>query len=206
MNSREMIEKWKSKEGAPVYKLSELPIELSSYEMYVFGYGVAKKEILEDLNQLDEPIKLVVPEYIDQWLNYCIGAEMTLIEALEPNKNKLGVEVYTFAKKTSDWLLDSMNQQIFAKIWAGDSYEVKGAMIHELKIKPEYFKAVESGIKKFEIRKNDRGYNLHDLLILQEYKNGKFTGNKCSVIVTYITDYAQKDDFVVLGIELFEGE
>ncbi|WP_416692141.1 DUF3850 domain-containing protein [Enterococcus faecalis] len=156
--------------------------------------------------QLDEPEKVVVPEYVDQWLNYCIGAEMTLIEALEPNKNKLGVEVYIFAKKTSDWLLDSMNQQIFAKIWAGESYEVKGAMIHELKIKPEYFKAVESGMKKFEIRKNDRDYNLHDLLILQEYKNGKFTGNKRSVIVTYITDYAQKDDFVVLGIELFEGD
>lgn len=169
-------------------------------------YNEAINASISLAKQLDEPKKVVVPEYVDQWLNYCIGAEMTLIEALAPNKNKLGVEVYTFAKKTSDWLLDSMNQQIFAKIWAGDSYEVKGAMIHELKIKPEYFKAVESGMKKFEIRKNDRDYNLHDLLILREYKNGKFTGNKCSVIVTYITDYAQKDDFVVLGIELFEGD
>ncbi|EAE5884738.1 ASCH/PUA domain-containing protein [Enterococcus faecalis] len=201
MNSREMIEKWKSKEGAPVYKLSELPIELSSYEMYVFGYGVAKKEILEDLNQLDEPIKVVVPEYIDQWLNYCIGAEMTLIEALEPNKNKLGVEVYTFAKKTSDWLLDSMNQQIFVKIWAGDSYEVKGAMIHELKIKPEYFKAVESGMKKFEIRKNDRNYQKGDILRLNEYQDGQYTGDVHVAEITYITDYAQQDGYVVLGIK-----
>ncbi|UDM44338.1 DUF3850 domain-containing protein [Enterococcus faecalis] len=173
---------------------------------YLQGANYAVEKAISLAEQLDEPKKVVVPEYVDQWLNYCIGAEMTLIEALETNKNKLGVEVYAFAKKTSDWLLDSMNQQIFAKIWAGDSYEVKGAMIHELKIKPEYFKAVESGMKKFEIRKNDRDYNLHDLLILQEYKNGKFTGNKCSVIVTYITDYAQKADFVVLGIELFEGE
>lgn len=194
MNKQELIE-----------ELECLVVSTDSVD-YLQGANYAVEKAISLAEQLDEPKKVVVPEYVDQWLNYCIGAEMTLIEALETNKNKLGVEVYAFAKKTSDWLLDSMNQQIFAKIWAGDSYEVKGAMIHELKIKPEYFKAVESGMKKFEIRKNDRDYNLHDLLILQEYKNGKFTGNKCSVIVTYITDFAQKADFVVLGIELFEGE
>lgn len=194
MNKQELIE-----------ELECLVVSTDSVD-YLQGANYAVERAISLAEQLDEPKKVVVPEYVDQWLNYCIGAEMTLIEALETIKNKLGVEVYAFAKKTSDWLLDSMNQQIFAKIWAGDSYEVKGAMIHELKIKPEYFKAVESGMKKFEIRKNDRDYNLHDLLILQEYKNGKFTGNKCSVIVTYITDYAQKADFVVLGIELFEGE
>ncbi|EFT93894.1 DUF3850 domain-containing protein [Enterococcus faecalis] len=191
MNKQELIE-----------ELECLVVSTDSVD-YLQGANYAVERAISLAEQLDEPKKVVVPEYVDQWLNYCIGAEMTLIEALEPNKNKLGVEVYTFAKKTSDWLLESMNQQIFAKVWAGDSYEVKGAMSHELKIKPEYFKAVESGMKKFETRKNDRDYNLHDLLILQEYKNGKFTGNKCSVIVTYITDYAQKDDFVVLGIELF---
>ena len=31
-------------------------------------------------------------------------------------------------------------------------------MIHELKIYPEYFKAVISGEKTFEIRKNDRPF------------------------------------------------
>ncbi|EIQ7162163.1 DUF3850 domain-containing protein [Enterococcus faecalis] len=200
MNKQELIEELKEEKRKIEWKEDKYELHNAASGGKERAYSLA----IDLAKELDEQIKVVVPEYIDQWLNYCIGAEMTLIESLEPNKNKLGVEVYTFAKKTSDWLLDSVNQQLFAKIWAGDSYEVKGAMIHELKIKPEYFKAVESGIKKFEIRKNDRDYNLHDLLILQEYKNGKFTGNKCSVIVTYITDYAQKDGFVVLGIELFE--
>ncbi|NSQ65029.1 DUF3850 domain-containing protein [Enterococcus faecalis] len=72
---------------------------------------------------------------------------------------------------------------------------------HELKILPEYFTAVVSGIKRFEIRKNDRGYNVGDILRLNEYENGKYTGNVHVVEITYITDYAQQDNFVVLGIK-----
>lgn len=72
---------------------------------------------------------------------------------------------------------------------------------HELKILPEYFTAVTSGIKRFEIRKNDRGYNVGDILRLNEYENGKYTGNVHVVEITYITDYAQQDNFVVLGIK-----
>ncbi|ARV05110.1 DUF3850 domain-containing protein [Enterococcus faecalis] len=72
---------------------------------------------------------------------------------------------------------------------------------HELKILPEYFTAVASGIKRFEIRKNDRGYNVGDILRLNEYENGKYTRNVHVVEITYITDYAQQDNFVVLGIK-----
>lgn len=72
---------------------------------------------------------------------------------------------------------------------------------HELKILPEYFTAVVSGIKRFEIRKNDCGYNIGDIFRLNEYENGKYTGNVHVVEVTYITDYAQQDNFVVLGIK-----
>lgn len=72
---------------------------------------------------------------------------------------------------------------------------------HELKILPEYFTAVASGIKRFEIRKNDRGYNVGDILRLNEYENGKYTGNVHVVEITYITAYAQQDNFVVLGIK-----
>lgn len=73
--------------------------------------------------------------------------------------------------------------------------------IHELKILPEYFTAVTSGIKRFEIRKNDRGYNVGDILRLNEYEKGKYTGNVHVVEITYITDYAQQNNFVVLGIK-----
>lgn len=76
--------------------------------------------------------------------------------------------------------------------------------IHELKILPEYFEAVTSGRKRFEIRKNDRDYKVGDLLYLREWNGENFTGDSYKAEVTYITDYAQKDEYVVMGIEGLE--
>lgn len=72
---------------------------------------------------------------------------------------------------------------------------------HELKILPIYFQAQLEGKKNFEIRKNDRNYNVGDLLLLEEYnpETQEFTGREIAVKVTYITDYQQRDGYVVLG-------
>ncbi|MEC3942603.1 ASCH/PUA domain-containing protein [Enterococcus mundtii] len=77
-------------------------------------------------------------------------------------------------------------------------------MTHELKILPEYFEAVTSGRKRFEIRKNDRDYKVGDLLYLREWNADEFTGDSYKTEVTYITDYEQKDGYVVMGIEGLE--
>ncbi|EMF0269884.1 DUF3850 domain-containing protein [Enterococcus hirae] len=77
-------------------------------------------------------------------------------------------------------------------------------MTHELKILPEYFEAVTSGRKQFEIRKNDRDYKVGDLLYLREWNGEDFTGDSYKAVVTYITDYAQKDGYVVMGIKGLE--
>ncbi|MZZ58357.1 DUF3850 domain-containing protein [Enterococcus mundtii] len=77
-------------------------------------------------------------------------------------------------------------------------------MTHELKILPEYFEAVISGRKRFEIRKNDRDYKVADQLYLREWDGEKFTGDSHKVDVTYITDYEQKDGYVVMGIKGLE--
>lgn len=73
--------------------------------------------------------------------------------------------------------------------------------IHELNILPEYYSAVVLGKKRFEIRKKDRVYKIGDIIRLREYEDGKYTGNVYVVEITYITDYEQKDNFVVLGIK-----
>jgi hypothetical protein len=55
-------------------------------------------------------------------------------------------------------------------------------MNHELKIHPKHYRGVLLGLKKVEIRLNDRDYKVGDLLLLNEYdpETQKYSG--CQVI------------------------
>ncbi|EMK0887026.1 DUF3850 domain-containing protein [Listeria monocytogenes] len=77
---------------------------------------------------------------------------------------------------------------------------------HELKILSEYFWDIVVEQKTFEIRKNDRNFQVGDYLILKEFKEEKHTGWKITVEVTYITDYEQKENYVVMGINPLKGK
>lgn len=74
---------------------------------------------------------------------------------------------------------------------------------HDLKIRPKYFHLIERGIKKFEIRLNDRDFKLGDYLLLREFSDGEFSGATLLKKITYIfNDEAYcKEGFVILGFE-----
>lgn len=72
-------------------------------------------------------------------------------------------------------------------------------MKHELKTRPQYFKVSWAGAKPFEIRKNDRGFEEHDEVVLQEY-DGQYTGREIHGFITYVTGFEQKKGYVVFGI------
>ena len=80
---------------------------------------------------------------------------------------------------------------------------VEDRMIHELKIYPDFFNAVVSGEKTFEIREKDRPFNKGDLLALNEYDGQYYTGNSCLVFIDYILNDAEycKKDMVVMAIK-----
>ena len=61
-------------------------------------------------------------------------------------------------------------------------------MTHELKTHPVYYQAVIDGIKGFELRWDDRRFEVEDVLRLREYDpaTGKYTGRYCYVWVDYI--------------------
>lgn len=61
-------------------------------------------------------------------------------------------------------------------------------MIHKLKIYPEYYQAVIEKRKPFEIRNNDRNFQSQDDIILNEYKDGEYTGRFCVGIIQDIFD------------------
>ena len=76
---------------------------------------------------------------------------------------------------------------------------------HELKTVSPYFGDVVSGVKTFEIRNNDRGFEEGDTLVLREWHDGAYTGREHRVTVTYLTVYEQRQGYVVMGI-LPEGD
>lgn len=47
---------------------------------------------------------------------------------------------------------------------------------HYIKCETEYYQLIESGEKKFDFRKNDRNYQVYDIIILKESVNGVETG------------------------------
>jgi len=58
-------------------------------------------------------------------------------------------------------------------------------MKHELKIWPQYYQAVKDGSKTFEVRKNDRGFQKDDLIVLREFNPNESTRpSKLSKIIT----------------------
>lgn len=75
-------------------------------------------------------------------------------------------------------------------------------MQHNLKCETRYFKDVKAGKKLFEIRFDDRGYRVGDILNLQEYEDGFYTGGEFAVRVIYkISDPRfLQDGYCVLGI------
>ncbi|EPC4018137.1 ASCH/PUA domain-containing protein [Enterobacter kobei] len=74
---------------------------------------------------------------------------------------------------------------------------------HNLKIWPEYFSAVRDGLKRAELRWNDREYQAGDILDLCEWDPNEeaFTGDFISVTVTHVAELSQwMPGYVLLSI------
>lgn len=84
--------------------------------------------------------------------------------------------------------------------------------IHLLKIRPEYFQAIWDEKKPFEIRKDDREYQVGDVLNLREWNDetGMYTSRGLCVRVTYILrdcpEYGLMDGFCIMGIRFLSVE
>jgi hypothetical protein len=74
-------------------------------------------------------------------------------------------------------------------------------MKHELKMLTKFFKIAWAGDKPFEIRYNDRNFEERDEIVLFEYEltADDYTGREIHGTIDYITDYEQKDNYVVFS-------
>ena len=118
MNKQKLIEKYEEK-----------------YET-IFGFPVIQlNQILEDLKQLDEPQKPVIPQFVAGWMNYCKLTGVDLYHAFEMSDLYLGN--YAYQKdypKLKDYFESENNQEIFARAWL-DGYTVEKEKRYTVKIK-----------------------------------------------------------------------
>lgn len=76
--------------------------------------------------------------------------------------------------------------------------------IHKLKLRPEYYDAIMSGKKRFEVRIDDRDYKVGDIIEFKEFDRTKGYTGRTSIYftITYIlSDFdGLKDGYVILSI------
>ena len=79
-----------------------------------------------------------------------------------------------------------------------------GQKVHSIRLAKTYFNDVASGKKSFELRKNNRGYKVGDILEMLEFEDGKNTGRIIQAEITYILEgyTGLEDGYCILGIKV----
>lgn len=112
MNKQELIERI---EGLPYNE-----------GLIVDTIKISRKGLLELVNQLDEPEKVKIPQFVAEIIEYYKGQNATLYDALR-EKN--------FNKQYSDWLLNEQNAyDKVARAWV-DGYEIEQEKRYEVRLK-----------------------------------------------------------------------
>lgn len=79
------------------------------------------------------------------------------------------------------------------------------ANVNYLKTWTPYFEDIKVGIKQFQVRKNDRDFQVGDTLILENFDpdTEKYLGDWMPKLVTYKFDDTRfvKEGFVILGVQ-----
>ena len=107
MNVQRLIEKYKKLEGVWDAEGAEL----------------ARQIFLQDLEQLDEPEKVTIPQFVADWIRKCKTFKsfaVSLSFALQPSV----WEANGLSNECIEWLADTENQELFARAWF-DGYTVE---------------------------------------------------------------------------------
>ena len=98
-------------------------------------------------------------------------------------------------------VLDSLDNKL-------SKHELRDFRIHQIKIQDKFYRAIASGTKTFEIRNNDRNYQVGDLLKFNVINDNKVTIHQPEVLymITYILQDVPglKLGYVIFGIKVFE--
>ena len=124
MNKQELINKLK--------KLLTTPSEIEGYD-FDDGYDLGIESAITLAEELDDPVisqepkKVVIPEYVADWIEWCKKNKVTLLGACTAicnNKNIRSLDASGWAMK---------NQETFAKAWLY-GYEIEKEKLYTVEI------------------------------------------------------------------------
>lgn len=138
-------------------------------------------------------VKTGTCENCDQYINKA--------EAEKTDEQRYNEEQEKIDRQTKKKLQEQADREKMGKL---PSDEKAGAKVHDIKIAASYYDDVASGRKRFELRKNDRGYKVGDSLKMLEFKDGKHTGRIIDAEIIYmLEEYAGLEEgYCILGIEV----
>jgi ParB/RepB/Spo0J family partition protein len=198
------------------YEASKLPEEEQNEiaAQAAAGEGVRAKEIAEKVKerQAGDDYRTPHPESITSCLNYstcnvktgtCEKCDeyVNKAEAEKTDEQRYSEEQNRIDRETAKKLREKEDAERMA---AGAP--VREPKTHEVKLAASWWNDITSGKKRFELRKNDRGYKVGDKLLMQEYAAGAFTGRTILADITYMLEEytGLTEDYAILGIELLK--
>ena len=166
-------------------------IGMVEHFQYIYDFSPNEALMIGDMETDQECAKNAGISYLD------VEEFIRLNKEVSDNVNKLRA-ISTPADE--DWLEIAEEWENEDKQTEKDCDELKN--VHDLKIMPEYFRAVKSGEKTFEVRFNDRNFQKGDMLHLREWDGNGYTGESIFVEVTYILNDPGfcKDGYVIMAI------
>jgi len=128
-------------------------------------------------------------------------------EAEKTDEQRYSEEQDAIDRETAKKLREMQDEERMNRL---PSDEAKEQKVHQIRLGAQFFDDVLEGRKKFELRKNDRGYKVGDILEMMEFKDGRNTGRTVKVNVVYMLEdfTGLEDGYCIMGTELIpeEGE
>lgn len=122
---RGIIPPWLWKKEVKKMNKQELIKHFEEME-YVSISQMGKKAFIDMIEQLDEPQKPVVPQFVADWIEECKNDDFHLFGAMEG--------ISSNQKKIDYWFREDDNMELFARAWL-DGYEVEKERRYLVKIK-----------------------------------------------------------------------
>lgn len=120
-----------------------------------------------------------------------------------PDDEPLGPDSFPGDDSESHYAAPAMWREVRAHL--GEPSRPPQAREHDLKLAADLFEDVRSGRKTFELRRNDRNFQVGDVLWLRAWDGVAYDGRSHRVKVTYLTDGSRfgalQPGFICMSVE-----